>query len=231
MDAAIVASTYLTHLADASAIPLGLIPSKETIAHAGDLIERVDGLLLLGGADVDPSFYGAEPQPALEATVPIRDRSEIALVVAAMERGVPVLGICRGLHIMNVATGGTLHQDIGAAAQLTHRRAPGHLDQSTDHRIDVVGDSRLGRALGAGLHDVNSHHHQAVDRLGRGATVTATSVDDGLIEAVEWDSPAFSMGVQWHPEAAPVGGIVSHFIDEIRRTVGERPSRTSGAND
>src|SRR5690606_39024393 len=125
MDAAIVASTYLEHLAHEGALPLALIPSDATVEHADELVSRVDGLLLLGGADVDPAQYGADRHPDLEATVPLRDRSEIALTQAAVRRGIPVLGICRGLHLMNVATGGSLHQHIGVHAERTHRRAPG----------------------------------------------------------------------------------------------------------
>ncbi|GAA3936295.1 gamma-glutamyl-gamma-aminobutyrate hydrolase family protein [Microbacterium soli] len=216
MEAALVASTYLEHLAHGEAVPLAFIPSEQTIAEADDLVGRIDGLLLLGGADVDPAHYGAEPEPELEATVPLRDRSEIALVQAAVRRQIPVLGICRGLHVMNVATGGTLHQHIGEHADSTHRKAPGHLDETTAHEVEVMAGSRLGAAIGAGVQEVNSHHHQAVDRLGDGARVTAISPGDGLAEAVEWDSPVFTLGVQWHPEAAQLGGIIHQFIEECR---------------
>jgi putative glutamine amidotransferase len=216
MDAAIVARTYLEHLAHDGAVPLALIPSDATVEHADELVSRVDGLLLLGGADVDPAEYGADRHPDLEATVPLRDRSEIALTQAAVRRGIPVLGICRGLHLMNVATGGSLHQHIGVHAERTHRRAPGRLDETTAHSIEVAQDSRLAAAIGGGAHEVNSHHHQAVDRLGEGARVTAISPDDGLVEAVEWDGPAFTVGVQWHPEAEQLGGIIQRFLDECR---------------
>jgi len=219
-EAAIVSSTYLGHLALGGAVPLGLIPSEETIAHADDVVARIDGLLLIGGADVDPAFYGAERDPALEATVPLRDRSEIALAKTAMRRGVPVLGICRGLHILNVATGGSLVQHIGEDADRTHRRSPGSLGADTEHGIEVEPRSRLAAAIGAGHHDVNSHHHQAVARVGDGGTVTAVSVGDGIAEAVEWDCSAFAVGVQWHPEVAAPGGIIQHFVSECRAALG-----------
>lgn len=227
MDAAIVASTYLSHLAHGDAVPLALIPSEQTIAHADDLVGRLDGLLLLGGADVDPAFYGQAHEPELEATVPLRDRTEIALVQAAMRRRLPVLGICRGLHVMNVATGGSLHQHIGVRAGATHRKVPGSLDVETEHGVEIAQGSRLAQVMGDGPRTVNSHHHQAVDRIGEGGTVSAVSRDDGLVEALEWEGPAFAVGVQWHPEAAEIGGIIQHFIDECRAALVEQTSADS----
>lgn len=221
MNAAIVAGSYLDHLERGGAVPLALIPSEQTIASAAGLVERIDGLLLVGGADVSPEFYGAEPEPELEATVPLRDRSEIALVRAAMAAGVPVLGICRGLHVMNVATGGTLRQDIGDLAPSRHRAAPGRLDEPTHHGISVLPGSELARATGAGPVSVNSHHHQAVDRIGAGAAATAFSDDDGIVEALEWSDGAFALGVQWHPEAMDPGGLIAHFL----KVAGERAAR------
>lgn len=221
MDAAVVASTYLRHLAHGNAIPLAFIPSEQTIAAAETLVRRVDGLLLLGGADIDPACYNATPEPTLEATVPLRDRSEIALVAAAIRIGTPVFGICRGLHVMNVAAGGTLQQDIGEIGPSRHRKAPGRLDEGTHHDIEVLPGSQLERAIGAGTHKVNSHHHQAVAQLGQGARVTATSPIDSLVEAVEWDTPGFAVGVQWHPEAGQPGGTIEHFLAVCR---GDRSS-------
>lgn len=216
MQAAVVAGTYLEHLEHGEAVPLALIPSERTIASAASLIARIDGLLLLGGVDVSPESYGAAPQPGLEATMLLRDRTEIALARAAMAVGVPVLGICRGLHVLNVATGGTLQQDIGELAPSRHRAAPGRLDEPTHHGISVLPDSQLACALGAGHTVVNSHHHQAVDRIGQGAVVTAVSDEDGLVEALEWSDCAFTVGVQWHPEAMALGGIIERFLDAVR---------------
>lgn len=216
MPAAIVAGTYLEHLEHGEAVPLALIPSEHTVSAAASLVERIDGLLLLGGVDVSPESYGADPEPGLEATMPLRDRSEIALARAAIAAGVPVLGICRGLHVLNVATGGTLRQDIGELGPARHRAAPGRLDEPTHHGISVLPDSQLACAVGAGRTVVNSHHHQAVDRIGEGAVVTAVSDEDGLVEALEWGECAFAVGVQWHPEAMALGGIIERFLDAVR---------------
>ena len=219
MPAAIVASTYLSHLAHDGATPVAFIPSEATIDSAERLVGTVDGLLLLGGADVDPAMYGETPGELLEATVPLRDRSEIALVRAAMAQGVPVFGVCRGLHVMNVATGGTLVQDIGVLGDARHRKAPGRLDGPTFHEADVAANSFVADALGAGLTTVNSHHHQAVKRVGSGGRVTAVSPEDGVVEAVEWSERGFALGVQWHPEAADIDGLFRVFLDECRARV------------
>jgi len=216
MDAAIVASTYLGHLEHGSAVPIALIPSERTILNAEEIVGRLDGLLLVGGADIDPQFYGASRDPLLEATVPLRDRSELALVTAAMKLEVPVLGICRGLHLMNVATGGTLHQDLGDESVGKHRPAPGFLDERTHHTVEVSEGSELAKVFGPGTLHVNSHHHQAVAEVGAGARVTAVSPGDGLVEAAEWGTSQFAVGVQWHPEAADLGGIIQRFVEVCR---------------
>lgn len=231
MDAAVVASTYLRHIAEADAVPLALIPSAQTEAEAEALIARVDGLLLLGGADISPGAYGQMPVPELEQTVPLRDESEIALARAARAAGIPVLGICRGLHLLNVATGGTLIQDIGELGPGRHRAAYGRLDESTHHGISVAAGSVLASVVGEGAQTVNSHHHQAVDRLGDGGVVSAVCEEDGVIEAVEWDPDGFTVGVQWHPEAMEPGGIIAAFIDAVweRKTRGARVPARSGA--
>lgn len=231
MEAAIVANTYLEHLEHSGAVPVALVPSEQTIASADALIKRVDGLLLLGGADVSPEFYGQRARPELEATVPLRDRSEIALARSALAAGVPVLGICRGLHVLNVATGGTLTQDIGELGPTRHRAAPGRLDEATHHEISVTPGSEVACSIGAGLATVNSHHHQAVDRVGDGATVTALSRDDGLVEALEWAGGAFAVGVQWHPEAREFGGVIARFVEAARSEAASSDYRTSGGSD
>lgn len=227
MPAAIVASTYLSHLAHDGATPVALIPSEATIGSAERLIGTVDGLLLVGGADVDPDMYGEQPDALLEATVPLRDRSEIALVRAALAQGVPVFGVCRGLHVMNVATGGTLVQDLGELGDSRHRKAPGRLDEPTFHKVDVAANSSVAEALGTGSAMVNSHHHQAVKRIGAGGTATAISPEDGVIEAVEWTEHGFALGVQWHPEAAELDGLFRVFLDECRA----RASREGNQSD
>ncbi len=216
MPAAVVGSTYLNHVAHGGAVPLAFVPSKHTIDNAPELIGRVDGLLLLGGADVDPSQYGEAPDSMLEATVPVRDATEIALLRAALNRGTPVLGICRGLHIMNVATGGTLTQDIGNLGLERHRRVPGRLDSATFHPITTEPHSLVNRIFGDSA-ITNSHHHQAVNSVGEGGWITARSSEDGVIEAIEWNSPNYAVGVQWHPEAGEMGGIIGQFLTACSR--------------
>lgn len=215
MPAAVVAETYLGHLATEGAVPLAIVPSEATASNSQQIVSQLDGLLLLGGSDVDPSTYGQEPEPELEATMPLRDRSELALVTEALRVGVPILGVCRGLQIMNVATGGTLHQDIGELGPLRHRQNPGKLDESTFHDITVGASSLLAEALGDGNHVVNSHHHQAIDRVGEGGRVVAWSPEDEIVEAVEWGQH-FALGVQWHPETAATGGVISTFVQHSR---------------
>ncbi|WP_139007251.1 gamma-glutamyl-gamma-aminobutyrate hydrolase family protein [Arthrobacter crystallopoietes] len=212
MPAAIVASTYLDHIAQAGGIGIGLIPSDAATASPETLLDRIDGLLLLGGADVDPRNYGESPDPNLEATVPLRDAFELSLSRAAFARDLPILGICRGMQIMNVACGGTLHQHLADHGYAEHRKAPGHLDARTFHDVRVQSDSWAAQGIGSGTRSVNSHHHQGVAQVATGATVSATSAVDSLPEALEWRHQAFALGVQWHPEAMDLPATIAHFV-------------------
>lgn len=210
-EAALVADTYLRAVRRAGGRPLLLAPEELDGRDADDLLDRVDGLLLIGGADLDPRFYGEALTARTERTVPERDRFELALVAAAFRRDVPVLGICRGLQIMNVATGGSLHQHLSDHGFSEHRPVAGSLDEATHHAVEVEADSLLV-ADSDGLLIVNSHHHQGVARVGEGGRVVARSRPDGVVEAVEWTAQRYALGVQWHPEAmelsATVGGVV-----------------------
>lgn len=153
-------------------------------------IDSLDGLLLTGGTDVNPSLYGQDRDPETEDPDDARDTLEKRLIEAALERDLPILAICRGMQILNVVHGGTLLQHIEG------HRCPGVPEA---HEVCVDRDTRLAAAVGAGAHPVNSRHHQAVGKLGAGLRISAKS-PDGCIEALERDDKNFVLAVQWHPE-------------------------------
>ena len=174
-----VARTYLAALGRAGA-QVVVIPPGET-ADAGRLVGVVDGLLLAGGSDIEPDLYGAPSSDRLEETRRDRDIFELRAAHAAFELDVPVLGICRGLQVLNVTFGA-----------------------DTNHLIAVEPDSLLARCGLTGIREVNSHHHQGVAAVGTGGRVTACSVPDSAVEAIEWPAQRFALGVQWHPEDPPM---------------------------
>ena len=213
--------SYLRAIEDARLTPTIVAP-LENVDRCAEVLEAVRGLVLTGGEDVDPAEYGAVPHSALGETNPRRDRWEIALVRAAMERRIPTLAICRGIQILNVALGGTLVQDIPA-------QWPGALPHEDDnrgaraHSVDIVEKSRTGAALGGAAIVVNSVHHQAIDKLAAGLRITGRS-PDGLVEAVETEDDSWwAIGVQWHPEeltctAEPWDrGLFAAFAERCRR--------------
>jgi putative glutamine amidotransferase len=174
---------------------------------AADVIGRADGLLLAGGGDVDPAHFGETPHPTFDPAESGRDAYEIELIRLALERDLPLLAICRGIQVLNVARGGTLVQDIPTElpGALEHKLAvPPHNAFDLAHEVWIEKDSLLSRLAGESLKsrdtvDVNSRHHQSVKTLGQGLVTTATA-PDGVIEAVEDPSRRFCLGVQWHPE-------------------------------
>jgi putative glutamine amidotransferase len=181
--------TYLRTLDAAGAIPVVLPPVG--VPGVAELLDRLDGLCLSGGPDLDPAAYGARDRhPELGPTEPSLDEFELALARAALDRGMPLLAICRGAQALNVACGGTLHQHV-----------PGHRQTipagQAAHAVQLVARSRLTRLLRTRTVGVNSFHHQAVDRVGAGLRVVARA-DDGTVEAVE--GAGFVLGVQWHAE-------------------------------
>ncbi|WP_374007335.1 gamma-glutamyl-gamma-aminobutyrate hydrolase family protein [Leifsonia sp. LS-T14] len=174
-----------------------------------------DAIVIVGGEDIHPGFYGAATgYPNESRHLPVADAAQIALVLAALERRTPLLGICRGLQIVNVALGGTLVQDLGEECGHVNRGVP--IPQVlTTHAVNVEPGSRVAQLLGEPTVEVRSAHHQAVDVLGAGLAVTARS-HDGHIEAVEHrDAPV--LAVQWHPEdvAAPAGQLAA-LLDGLR---------------
>ena len=172
--------------------------------NPGAVLRELQGLVLTGGADVDPALYGEARHPATDMAEPGRDEFELALARSAMDRDVPLLAICRGMQVLNVAAGGTLVQDIPTevATALGHRvETP---KDAIAHQISLASGSRLGSILSGGPHAaketaVNSRHHQAVRRLATSLTASATA-PDGIVEAIELPGARFCVGVQWHPE-------------------------------
>ena len=168
--------------------------------------------MLAGGADIDPGSYGAERHRCTINTRPERDVVEIALTRRALERDLPLLGICRGMQLLNVALGGTqiqhLPDDVGHS---DHRRSLGSFDNA-DHDVRLAEGSLAARAAGETVHATKSYHHQGVDRLGDGLVATGWSVLDELVEAIEVPDRTFALGVQWHPEIDPRSGIVRALV-------------------
>jgi putative glutamine amidotransferase len=192
-----------------------LFPVDPTAADDADAwLDLVDGLVLAGGADVDPDAYGREPHPETKGTVPERDTFEIALARRAIERDLPFLGICRGMQVMNVARGGTLIQHLpDTHGHDEHRRVLGTFE-GADHDVRLESGSLAARAAGEELHPTKSHHHQAIDRLGEGFSVTGWSTLDDLPEAIEDPERRFVLGVQWHPEADETSRLIHSLVEE-----------------
>jgi putative glutamine amidotransferase len=184
------------------------------VTHPDDVLELLDGLLLAGGADLDPQFYGAERHPETKGTVPERDTFELALARRALELDLPFLGVCRGMQVLNVALGGTLHQHLpDVLGHGEHRRVVGSFEQA-DHDVRLEPGSLAARAAGEQVHVTKSHHHQGVDRVGEGLVVTGRATLDELVEAVEQPQRRFALGVQWHPEADERSRLIAALVEE-----------------
>lgn len=194
---------YFAALRAAGLDPVGCTPG----AHAG--IHDVKGVLLTGGGDVVPEYYGQDPQPELGDTDRERDAFELGLLTMADAAGVPTLAICRGMQLLNVHRGGTLIQHLPQSAR--HRSV---------HAVRVESGSKLASILGADEAQVNSRHHQAIDQVGVGLTVTARAAEDEVIEAVEDPTRRFLVGVQWHPEdLAPQDEMQRRIFEAFARAL------------
>jgi putative glutamine amidotransferase len=196
---------------------LAFLLPPDDVAAPEETLERIDALVLAGGADVDPATYGEEGAPETYGTDPRRDGVEVALVHAATTAEMPLLGICRGMQILNVAFGGTLVQHLPDALDGSERHRP-DLGVFGEHQVRLEPGSLAARAAGSELIDVKSHHHQGVDRMGDGLVVSGHCVEDDVIEAVEHPGHDFALGVLWHPEEAEPQ-VLAALVDAARERI------------
>jgi len=221
VDASLVPVNYVQSLARAGAQAV-ILPIQAEDGDLDNLVRRLDAVVFTGGPDVDPDRYGAEPHPRSQAPRHERDRRELALLEAADARELPVLAICRGMQLLNVARGGTLHQHLPDL--VGHDEHAPTAGEYTDHAVWLEPGSGVHRALGWEKAGVPAHHHQAIDGLGRGLVAVGWA-DDGTIEAIEDPDRLFLLGVQWHPEAgtdlglfealvSAAGGVASHTDED-----------------
>jgi putative glutamine amidotransferase len=212
--------SYVDAVQHAGGVALLLPPDPEVERDPDEVLDLLDGLILAGGADIDPATYGAEPHPETHGTVPERDRFEVALARRAIERDMPFLGICRGMQLLNVALGGTLLQHLPEShGHHEHRRVVGSFD-GADHQVRLADGSLARREAGEQVHGTKSHHHQGVDRIGEGLVVSGWSMLDELPEAIELPSKRWVLGVQWHPEADGASRLITGLVDEATGRAG-----------
>jgi putative glutamine amidotransferase len=188
-----------------------LPPDRRASEDPAELLDRIDALVLGGGADIDPDSQAVERHPETVGTNPDRDRFEIALALATLERGMPLLGVCRGMQILNVACGGSLDQHIpDRLGHEIHRPVPGSW---AEHDVRLKPGSLAARAAGTDRLTVKSHHHQGVDRIANGLRASAWATDDESVEAVESPDGNFVLGVLWHPEEDPEDRVIPTLVE------------------
>jgi gamma-glutamyl-gamma-aminobutyrate hydrolase PuuD len=208
--AAVIPLAYVKAIEAAGGRALLVPPSEDAIEET---LDALDGILFSGGSDIDPSAYGHDAHDATENVRPDRDRGELALLRAALERDMPVLAVCRGSQVLNVARGGDLVQHLpDVVGDEKHKHTPGVF---ADHEVEVQADTRLGAAVGERV-PVKSHHHQGFGRIGEGLVETAWA-DDGTLEALEDPSKRFAVGVLWHPEEGEDAALFHALVEEARR--------------
>ena len=214
LPAALIPASYVRAVEEAGGSPL-LVPPGAGIEETLDI---VDGLVFSGGSDLDPELYGQEAHPETVGVVPERDRAELALLQAALERDLPVLAICRGSQVLNVALGGELIQHV--PDHVGHDRHKEQAGAFSEHEVSVESDSHLSELIG-GSTSVKSHHHQGHATLGAGLRAVAYD-EDGGIEALELDGKRFALGVLWHPEAGEDARLFDALVEEARRFRAQR---------
>jgi len=207
--AALVPLSYVRAVERAGGRPLVVPPSEDAIEET---LAALDGIIFSGGNDLDPALYEADPHPETDAVQEERDRGEMALLTAALERDMPVLAVCRGSQVLNVARGGDLVQHLpDSLGQDEHRPVRG---EWAEHSVRLEPESRVGSVLG-GQTPVKSHHHQGYGRIGEGLRVTGWA-EDGTIEALEDPSKRFAVGVLWHPEEGEDVALFEALVEEAR---------------
>ena len=214
-ETALVPADYVRAIERAGGRALLVPPSEDAIEET---LDALDGVIFSGGADLDPELYGQEPHPETKGVQGERDRGELALLQAALARDMPVLAVCRGSQVLNVALGGDLVQHLPeVVGDEKHKHTPG---QYADHDVDVDPDTRLGSLIGDRA-PVKSHHHQGFGRLGEGLRESARA-EDGTLEALEDPSRRFALGVLWHPEAGEDMRLFEALVQESRAYREER---------
>jgi putative glutamine amidotransferase len=205
---------YTEVLEAAGALPI-ILPTAEDPGRAAEYVELCDGLLFSGGDDPKAQLFGEEPHPSVDLVDERRDLFEIELARAARECDLPMLGVCRGIQILNVAFGGDIYQDLVSQTDSTVAHVQKTLGDRTWHTVDVAPGTRLADIVGAGPLEVNSFHHQACRSVGERLIVSSQTVSDGLIESIEDPDASFCIAVQWHPEiSAQVGDPASQAVFE-----------------
>ncbi len=212
--AVISPARYLRAVQRAGGRPILLPPDPEDAEDPGGVLDLLDALVVTGGAgDLDPSLYGDERHPETGPVQEERDAYELALVRGALEREMPVLGICRGMQILNVAYGGTIEQHLpDVLGHEEHRHTPGTF---ADHEVRLVPDSLAARATGSERTPAKSHHHQGRKEVGEGLQVTGRAVEDDAVEALEDPSCPFVLGVLWHPEEDENSQLIKALVSEV----------------
>jgi putative glutamine amidotransferase len=213
--AALIPLSYVSAVERAGGRPLLVPPSEDGIEET---LAVLDGLLFSGGADIDPDTYGAEAHPETNGVRPERDQAELALLEAALARDMPVLAVCRGSQVLNVALGGDLVQHLPeVVGHERHKHTPGVF---ADHDVEVLPGTKLHALVGDHA-PVKSHHHQGYGRIGEGLREAARA-DDGTVEAIEDPERRFALGVLWHPEAGEDAALFEALVAEARRYRAER---------